>query len=311
MPTASDRRIALLGTGIMGSHMARRLAQAGFPVTVWNRSADKAGQLTQFGVKIAVSPSSACADADVVIVMLSNGPVVEEVLFSPDHAGKRPAEMMAARSVLVVMSSIPVETCQSQAPRLAARGIDYIDAPVSGGEPGARDGTLAIMAGGDVRVVDGIADVFAAMGRVTHIGPVGTGQMTKLANQIIVGATMVAVAEALHFAARGGADPAAVRKALMGGFADSRILNIHGERMVERNFVPGGPAEYQLKDLRTAKALAAASGMHFTLLDCLAGMFGDMIDRFGTGLDVAGILQEVERRSSDVQAGNLSAKVPS
>jgi 3-hydroxyisobutyrate dehydrogenase-like beta-hydroxyacid dehydrogenase len=303
MPTASDRHIALLGTGIMGAHMARRLAQAGFPVTVWNRSPDKAGQLTPFGVKVADSPSSACADADVAIVMLSNGAVVEEVLFSRDHAGNSPAEAMAAGSVLVVMSSIPVETCQSQAPRLAARGIDYIDAPVSGGEPGARDGTLAIMAGGDAGVVERIADVFAAMGRVTHIGPVGTGQMTKLANQIIVGATMVAVAEALHFAANGGADPAAVRKALMGGFADSRILTIHGERMVERNFVPGGPAEYQLKDLRTAKALAAASGMHFTLLDCLVGMFGDMIDRFGTGLDVAGILQEVERRSA--------AKVPS
>jgi 3-hydroxyisobutyrate dehydrogenase-like beta-hydroxyacid dehydrogenase len=311
MPTASHRRIALLGTGIMGTHMARRLAQAGFPVTVWNRSADKADKLTQFGVKIIGSPSSACADADVVIVMLSNGPVVEEVLFSPDHTGKKPAEAMAAGSVLVVMSSIPVETCQTQAPRLAARGVGYIDAPVSGGEPGARDGTLAIMAGGDAKVVDGIADVFAAMGRVTHIGPVGTGQMTKLANQIIVGATMVGVAEALHFATKGGADPAAVRKALMGGFADSKILNIHGERMVERNFVPGGPAAYQLKDMRTAQALAAASGMHFTLLDCLVGMFGDMIDRFGTGLDVAGILQEVERRSDVAQAGKVSAEVSS
>jgi 2-hydroxy-3-oxopropionate reductase len=172
---------------------------------------------------------------------------------------------------------------------------------VSGGEPGARDGTLAIMAGGAAGVIDGIADVFGAMGRVTHIGPVGTGQMTKLANQIIVGATMVAVAEALQFAAKGGADPAAVRKALMGGFADSKILNIHGERMVERNFVPGGPAEYQLKDLRTAKALAATTGMHFTLLDCLVGMFGDMIEQFGTGLDVAGVLLEVERRSGGVQ----------
>jgi 2-hydroxy-3-oxopropionate reductase len=101
-----------------------------------------------------------------------------------------------------------------------------------------------------------------------------------------------------------------VRKALMGGFADSRILNIHGERMVERDFVPGGPAEYQLKDLRTAQALAAASGMHFTVLDCLVGLFGDMIDAFGTGLDVAGILQEVERRSSVVQAKSLSARVP-
>ena len=220
MPTTSDRRIALLGTGIMGAHMARRLAQAGFPVTVWNRTADKAGQLAQFGVRIAESPSLACADADVVIVMLSNGPVVEEVLFSPDHTGKRPADTMATGSVLVVMSSIPVETCQAQALRLAARGVAYIDAPVSGGEPGARDGTLAIMAGGDAGVVAGIGEIFAAMGRVTRIGPVGTGQMTKLANQIIVGATMVGVAEALHFAAKGGADPAAVRKALMGGFAE-------------------------------------------------------------------------------------------
>src|SRR5476651_179262 len=307
MPTASHRRIALLGTGIMGAHMARRLAQAGFPVTVWNRSADKADQLTPFGVRIAGSPSSACADADVVIVMLSNGPVVEEVLFSPDRTGQKPADAMAPKSVLVVMSSIPVETCQAQAPRLAARAVVYIDAPVSGGEPGARDGTLAIMAGGAAGVIDGIADVFAAMGRVTHIGPVGTGQMTKLANQIIVGATMVAVAEALQFASNGGADLAAVRRALMGGFADSKILNIHGERMVERNFVPGGPAAYQLKDMRTAQALAASSGMHFTLLDCLIGMFGDMIDRFGTGLDVAGILQEVERRSGAAPAGKTAA----
>jgi 3-hydroxyisobutyrate dehydrogenase-like beta-hydroxyacid dehydrogenase len=308
MPTASGRQIALLGTGIMGAHMARRLVQAGFRVTVWNRSRERATRLAQFGVQVADNPSSACAQADVVIVMLSNGPVVEEVLFSLDQTGKVPAQAMASGSVLVVMSSIPVETCQSQAPRLAARGVDYIDAPVSGGEPGARDGTLAIMAGGDAGVVGRIADVFAAMGRVTHIGPVGTGQMTKLANQIIVGATMTAVAEALHFAAAGGADPAAVRKALMGGFADSRILNIHGERMVERNFVPGGPAEYQLKDMRTAQALAANSGMHFTLLDCLVGMFGDMIDRLGTGLDVSGILQEVERRSGGTHTPNRSAR---
>jgi 2-hydroxy-3-oxopropionate reductase len=309
MSTAPNRRIALLGTGIMGAHMARRLAQAGFAVTAWNRNPDKAEKLAQFGVKIAGSPSAACNDADVVIVMLSDGPVVEQVLFSPDQTGKKPAEAMAPGAVLMVMSSIPVETCQAQAPRLATRGVHYIDAPVSGGEPGARDGTLAIMAGGNPKVVDGIADVFSAMGRVTHIGPVGTGQMTKLANQIIVGATMAGIAEALHFATRGGADPAAVRKALMGGFADSKILNIHGERMVERNFVPGGPAEYQLKDMRTARALAAASGMQFTLLDCLVGMFGDMIDQFGPGLDVAGILQEVERRSGGAAAGELAAKV--
>ncbi len=297
MATHTDRRIALIGAGIMGAHMARRLAQAGFAVTVWNRSADKAARLKEYGVAVAASPSAACANADATIIMLSNGPVVEEVLFTRDSSGQVPAEVLKAGSVLVVMSSIPVETCQAQAPRLGARGVDYIDAPVSGGEPGARDGTLAIMAGGDVKVIARLADVFSALGRVTHIGPVGTGQMTKLANQIIVGATMVAVAEALHFLKEGGADPAAARKALMGGFADSKILNIHGERMIERNFVPGGPAEYQLKDMRTAQALAAKGGLHFTLLDCLVGMFGDMIDKFGPGLDVAGILKEVERRS--------------
>jgi 3-hydroxyisobutyrate dehydrogenase-like beta-hydroxyacid dehydrogenase len=266
-------------------------------VTAWNRTTDKADKLARFVDTVAADPTTARADADIVSVMLSDGAVVEQVLISPDRTGKKPTDTMRAGAVLVVMSSIPVETCRSQAARVAARGIDYVDAPVSGGEPGARDGTLAIMAGGDARVIAAITDVFAAMGRVTHIGPVGTGQTAKLANQIIVGATMVGVAEALHFAAKGGADPAALRQALMGGFADSRILAIHGERMVARNFVPGGPAEYQLKDLRTARALASAAGLRFTLLDCLVAMFGDMIERFGTGFDVAGILQEVERRS--------------
>jgi 2-hydroxy-3-oxopropionate reductase len=207
--------------------------------------------------------------------------------------------MLSSGATLVVMSSIPVEYCRSQAKRLEAQGVRYVDAPVSGGEPGARDGTLAIMAGGDADVINDIGDVFAVFGRVTRIGPVGTGQMTKLANQIIVGGTMVAVAEALHFTKRGGADPAAVRQALMGGFAESKILNLHGERMVERNFVPGSPAEYQLKDLRTAQALAKELGLHLTLLDSMAGIFGDMIANEGNGVDVAGVLREVERRSED------------
>ena len=289
------RNVALIGTGIMGAHMARRLAQAGLPTVVWNRDRAKAEKLTQYGVTIAETPSAACEKADVVIVMLSNGPVVEEVMFSADASGRVPAEVMRKGAALIVMSSIPVETCQAQGKRMAARGVGYSDAPVSGGEPGARDGTLAIMAGGDASLVESLADVFAPMGRVTRIGPVGTGQMTKLSNQIIVGATMAAVAEAMTFAARGGADPAAWRTALMGGFADSKILNLHGQRMVERNFVPGGPAEYQLKDMRTAQAWAEKNGLKFTLLDCVEDMFSSLIERFGTGLDVSAIMREVER----------------
>jgi len=294
---APDRRIALLGTGIMGGHMARRLAQAGFSVAAWNRTLAKAEKLREFGIRLTASPSAACSDADVAIVMLSNGPVVEEVLFSEDASGRKPAETLAPGAVLVVMSSIPVEYCQAQAERLASRGVGYVDAPVSGGEPGARDGTLAILAGGEPDVIAGLADVFAVLGRATRLGPAGTGQLTKLANQIIVGGTMIAVAEALHFATCGGADPAAVRSALMGGFAESKILAIHGERMVERNFVPGGPAEYQLKDIRTAQALAGKLGLHLTLLDSMIGIFSDMIANEGTGLDVAGVMLEVERRA--------------
>jgi 2-hydroxy-3-oxopropionate reductase len=291
------RRIAVIGTGIMGAHMARRLAQAGFVVTVWNRTPEKAAKLATFGVQQAATPSAACVDADVAIVMLSNGPVVEDVLFSDDAGGRKPAEALRPGSVLVVMSSIPVEICQSQAPRLTARGVSYVDAPVSGGETGAHDGTLAILAGGEADTIAGLADVFAVLGRANRLGPVGTGQLTKLANQIIVGGTMIAVAEALHFATRGGADPAAVREALSGGFADSKILTVHGQRMVARNFVPGGPAEYQLKDMRTAQAFAEKMGLHLTQLDNMIAIFGDMIAHEGTGLDVAGVLLEVERRS--------------
>jgi len=293
----SDRRIGFLGTGIMGGHMSRRLAQAGFHVTAWNRSPDKADALAAYGVRRADSPSAALEQADVVIVMLSNGPVIDEVLFSHDSTGRKPVEVLKGGASLVVMSSIPVETCQSHAARLAPKAVRYIDAPVSGGEPGARDGTLAIMAGGDAEHIAELADIFSVLGRVTRIGPVGTGQMTKLANQIIVGGTIIAVAEALHFATQGGADPGAVRQALLGGFAESKILNLHGERMVERNFVPGSPAEYQLKDLRTAQSLAKTLGLQLTLLDTMSGVFGDMIDNLGHGVDVAGILCEVERRS--------------
>ncbi len=302
-PDMSDnvRHIGFLGTGIMGGHMSRRLAQAGFRVTAWNRSPDKAERLAEFGVQRAEHPTDACRDADVVIVMLSNGPVVEEVLFAADATGHAPVDAMREGASLVVMSSIPVETCQDQSRRLTPRGVRYIDAPVSGGEPGARDGTLAIMAGGDATHVSDLSDVFAVLGRVTHIGPVGTGQMTKLANQIIVGGTIIAVAEALHFATQGGADPAAVRKALLGGFAESKILNLHGERMVARDFVPGSPAEYQLKDLRTAQKLAEQLNVRLTFLDSMTAVFEDMITHLGNGVDVSGIIREVERRAKPAQ----------
>lgn len=290
-------RIAVIGTGIMGGHMARRLAGAGFPVTAWNRDAAKAEALASAGVARSETVRGALQTVDVVIVMLSTGEVVDAVLFEPGPDGTPAINALRAGATLVVMSSIPVESCTRHADILRTRNVGYVDAPVSGGEVGARDGTLAILAGGDAALIERLEPVFRPLGRVTRIGPVGAGQATKLANQIIVGGTMAAVAEALHFASRNGADPGRVRAALSGGFGESRILHLHGARMVDRDFVPGSPAEYQLKDLRTAQRLAGTLGMRLTLLDTLAGLFGDMIEHEGAGVDVSGILLEVERRS--------------
>lgn len=291
----STQRVAFIGTGIMGGHMARNLAARGFPVVAWNRTQSKAAAIP--GVAVAATPSAAVADADVTIVMLSTGDVVDAVLFEPDATGRVPADSLKRGSIVVVMSSIPVETCRAQAARLAAKGVRTVDAPVSGGEVGAREATLAILAGGDEATVAELAPVFAALGRATRVGPLGSGQMAKLCNQIIVGGTMVAVAEALHFARTGGADIGALRSALLGGFGDSKILNLHGARMVEGNFVPGSPAQYQLKDMRTGQAFARSLGLDLTLLDTLIGIFDGMIAHGDGDIDVSGVIREVARRS--------------
>lgn len=292
---AAGARVAFLGTGIMGGHMARRLAQAGFQVAAWNRSHSKMERLAAHGVTLARSPQAALDGAEVAVVMLSTGAVVDEVLFS----GPSPAIVaLKPGAALVVMSSIPVETCRAQAERCAAHGISYVDAPVSGGEVGAREGTLAIMAGGTPEAVAALAPVFAPLGRPTRIGPVGTGQLAKLSNQIIVGAAMVGIAEAFTFAAKGGADLMSLRSALMGGFGESKVLNIHGARMATGDFVPGSPAQYQLKDLRTAQALADKFGLSLTLLDTMTGIFADMMDHGGTDRDVSAVFEEVARRSA-------------
>lgn len=293
LPTGSV--LAVIGTGIMGGPMARRLAQAGFAVRVWNRTAAKGRALESYGVTVTQTVEDALTDAAAAIVMLSTGEVVDDVLF----AGETPAvAALSPGASLIVMSSIPVATAQRQALVCATRGIAYVDAPVSGGEVGAQEGTLAILAGGAEADIAFLGPLFAPLGRVTRIGPSGTGQLAKLANQIMVGAAMVGVAEAFHLAASGGADLASLRRALMGGFGGSKVLDIHGARMAARDFLPGSPAQYQLKDLRTAQAQAAQMGLQLTLLDTLAGVFTDMMAHGGTDRDVSAVLDEVARRST-------------
>jgi len=287
--------VAVVGTGIMGTHLARRLAVAGFAVTAWNRNAAKAAALEPHGVRATADLRRALADADAAIVMLSSGPVVDSVMFE----GGDSAAITAMRdgTLLIVMSSIPVETAKSQAALAVVRGIGYIDAPVSGGEPGARDGTLAILAGASASDFERAAPLFAPLGQATLLGPVGSGQLAKLANQVIVGGTLVAIAEALTLVEHGGADPAAVRRAWMGGFADSKVLRVLGERMVEGHFDPGSPAAHQLKDMRTAAAMARTLGLQLGQLDAVIERFEAMERSGEIGRDVSIVVREVARRA--------------
>jgi 2-hydroxy-3-oxopropionate reductase len=252
--------------------------------------------LVEGGAQVCASGAEVARNAEVVIIMVPKTPDVEAVLFGPDGV----ASGLSAGKTVVDMSSTSPTGTREFAPKINALGCDYLDAPVSGGDVGARNATLSIMAGGPQAAFDRVEPLFERMGKnITRVGGNGDGHVTKLANQIIVGGTMVAVAEALHFAARAGADPAAVRRALMGGFGDSKILDMHGQRMIERDFVPGGPAVFQLKDMRTAQDFADAIGVHLTLLPTLIDVFAELIGRQGTGLDVAGVLLEIERRSHD------------
>ena len=250
----TTQKLSFIGIGLMGAPMAARLAQAGFAVTAWNRSAQKAEALRPAGVQPRADLQTAVNGADIVISMLSTGADVAEVM----HAA---APAMQAGALWIDMSSTQQGEAVAFAARLATMGLRFIDAPVSGGVAGATAGTLAIMAGGSVHDYAQAEPVLAAMGRPMLVGPAGSGQVAKLCNQLIVGGTLNIVAEALLLAQAAGADPAAVRAAIRGGFAESRILEMHGQRMLDRNFMPGGQVKSQLKDLHNVLVAAAEAGL--------------------------------------------------
>lgn len=289
------KRVAVIGTGIMGGHFARNLAASGFAVTAWNRSREKLAPLAADGIQCCGSARAAMAGAEVVIVMLSTGAVVDEVMFSASEGGMPAISVLAPGTLIIVMSSIPVETARRQGTLAKASGMRYLDAPVSGGEPGARDGVLAIFAGGSHDDFADAQSVFKPLGNASLLGPVGSGQLTKLANQVIVGGTLVAISEALTLARSGGADPVAVQQALLGGFGDSKVLRVLGPRMVSEDFTPGSPAAYQLKDMLAAKSLSENFGLNLRMLKYVISLFDGVIARDEGRLDVSVIVREVAR----------------
>jgi len=281
--------IAFLGTGLMGAPMCQNLLSAGLPLTVWNRSLAKAEPLAKRGAVVADSPQSAVADADVVITMLSDGTAVADIMFNQGVA-----EAIRESATRIDMSSIGADEAIEHAKRHVKRGVRYLDAPVSGGTKGAAAGELAIMAGGDAKTFAAMQPVFAALGQATHVGPNGCGQLAKLANQIIVAITIGAVSEAFILAGGGGADRAKVREALQGGFASSRILTEHGQRMVKRDFEPGGPARFQLKDLRNALSAAERLGLDLPITRLLHDLFDAMVQSGKGDMDHSGLLTHLE-----------------
>jgi len=290
----------------MGSRMARNLLAAGFSLTAWNRDRVKAESLAPQGARIAATPAVAATGADVLITMLANGPVVESVLFGPQGA----TASMQPGSLVIDMSSAPPALARDHAQRFGTRGIAYLDAPVSGGTVGAEQRKLAIMVGGERAAFERAAPIFAALGRATLVGPAGSGQLAKLANQAIVAVTIGAVAEALLLVAAGGADPAAVREAITGGFADSRILALHGNRMISRDFIPGGPANHQVKDCATIVATAKAAGLTLPFAETALALFQDLVAHGGGRYDHSALLLELERRNAPARVGAAPDRLP-
>ena len=290
--TTEKLKIGFLGTGLMGEHMARNLLRAGHQVTAWNRTIEKAETLRPDGARIASSPHDAVLEADMVVTMLADGATVAEVMFAQDVAGA-----MKSGAVLVDMSSIKPEEAREHAQKMQSMGLNHLDAPVSGGTKGAEAGSLAIMAGGDKSVFEQMAHALGAMGRPVHVGPDGAGQLSKLANQTIVAVTIGVVAEAILLAEKGGADPAAICDALKGGFADSVILQQHGHRMIERNFVPGGLSKFQLKDVNNALNEAQNHGLSLPLTAQIQERYTTLVEQMdGADLDHAALYLELLER---------------
>ncbi|HET7237107.1 MAG TPA: 2-hydroxy-3-oxopropionate reductase [Actinomycetota bacterium] len=299
-------RVGFVGLGLMGKPMARNLLGAGFPLTVHSRSAPPVDELVGAGAARASSPAEVAAASDVVVTMLPDTPDVEAVLFGDDGIASGASE----GSLLIDMSTIDPIATRGYAERLAGLGVSMLDAPVSGGEVGATDGTLSIMVGGPEEVFDRALPLLRAMGgTIVHVGPSGAGQVTKACNQLVVASAVEAVAEALVLAAKAGVDPVKVREALLGGFAGSKVLELHGRRMLDGDFAPGFRSALMAKDGRIVVRAAAELGAPIPAFRAVADRLEAMLPAGRGDLDYAALvtLLEDEAGSSLAPEGETPA----
>lgn len=293
----SRYRIGLIGTGLMGTPMARRLAAAGARLAVWNRTIETAERLAAElpNTEPVPSPRHAADGSDIVVVMVTDADAVETVVFDPMDDSYGAAHGIGDGGLIIDMSTTDVTRTRGFADRLRARGAEWMDAPVSGGTTAAEDGTLSIMVGGSDGGFARAEPMFRVLGaRITHVGAVGAGQIAKTANQMIVGMTIGAVAEAFALARSAGVEPGAIREAILGGFAQSRILELHGERMVNEDFQARARSTIQLKDMRAAASLAEAVGIDLPGLTTNLGLWERLIEDGAGDLDHSALILAVD-----------------
>ncbi|WP_216324388.1 2-hydroxy-3-oxopropionate reductase [Deinococcus aestuarii] len=284
--TDGKERIGFIGLGIMGLPMARNLMKAGYTLTVNNRSPEPEQQLAAEGAQVARTAREVAEQSDIVITMLPDSPQVEEVVLGENGV----AEGLASGGLYIDMSSIAPSTARKVAEALKAKGADSLDAPVSGGQVGAEQATLSIMVGGSEEGFERARPVFQAVGKnIVHIGGPGAGQVTKICNQIVVALTIQAVAEALTLARKSGVDAARVREALLGGFAQSRILDLHGQRILDGNFKPGFRINLHRKDLRLALEAGREQAVPLFATAGVAELMNSMIAQGMGDLDHSGL----------------------
>ncbi len=287
--------VGFIGLGLMGRPMALNLLRSGFRVWVWARRTEAMTPLIDAGAKAVASPAELAHAAPITISMVANAPDVEEVTVGPNGVvyGARPGHLH------IDMSTIAPGAAQRLALKLAEHDVRFLDAPVSGGEKGAIEATLTIMVGGDADAFEEARPLFAAMGKsITHIGPVGAGQVAKACNQILTGVTVAAVAEALNFARASGVDPARVREALLGGFAYSRILEFHGARMLARDFKPGFKAWMHQKDMKIVLDEAHRLGVPALTTAVVAQLFNALVASGAGEDDSIAVLRLLETMTS-------------
>ncbi|HXV79251.1 MAG TPA: 2-hydroxy-3-oxopropionate reductase [Candidatus Binatia bacterium] len=283
--------IGFIGLGIMGKPMARNLMKAGYPLVVHNRSRGAVEELAKEGAQAAATSKEVAGRSEILITMLPDSPDVELVYAGENgvFAGAKP------NMLLIDMSSISPVVARKLAADAEKRGCDMIDAPVSGGEAGAINATLSIMIGGKAAAVERAMPIFQALGKsIVHVGDAGAGQVTKAANQMVVGTTIAIVSEALVLAAKAGVDPAKVRQALLGGFAQSKILEAHGQKMLERNFKPGFRIRLHEKDMKIALSSGSEYGVPLMVTSQVAQMMTAMKSMGNGDLDHSGLVKFVE-----------------